>query len=164
MMLCMCLCTLLCQAQECDLWVAGHWVSLKAEEMQTEIKPGWSIAGKKLKDTRVLYLWGRTALQMTDDRRPVLRVRPAGQETLVDYALVRLRQRRDYRRLPKDQLRDNDYVRLEPEHFDIKVEGDDAFVCTPLANLPAGEYILVCLTQTLQEQQAGYRVFPMRVP
>lgn len=160
----MCLCALLCQAQECDLRVAGHWVSLKAEEMQTEIKPGWSIAGKKLKDTRVLYLWGHTALQMTDDRRPVLRVRPAGQETLVDYALVRLRQRRDYRRLPKDELRDNDYVRLEPEHFDIQVEGDDAFVCTPLASLPAGEYILVCLTQTLREQQAGYRVFPMRVP
>lgn len=164
MMLCVCLCALLCRAQECELQVAGHWVSLRAEEMQTEIKPGWSIAGKKLKDTRVLYLWGRSALQMTDDRRPVLRVHPADQETLVDYALLRLKQRRDHRRLPKDELRDNTYVRLEPEHFDIRVEGDDAFVCTPRVDMSAGEYILVCLTQTIQEGQAGYRVFPLRVP
>lgn len=163
-LLLLCLRAFLCQAQDVSLQVAGRWVSLKADEMQTEIKPGWSIAGKKLKDTRVLYLWGKSALQMTDDRKPALRVNPGIQETLVDYALIRLKTRRDHRRLPRERLRDNTYVRLEPEHFSIQAEGKDAFVCTPNVSLPPGEYILTCLNQTLSEEQAGYKVYPFRIP
>ena len=97
----LCLYASLCQAQEVSLRVADSWVSLKMEEMQTEIKPGWSIAGKKLKDTRVLYLWGKSSRQVTDDRKPVLKVEPGERETLVDYALVQLKRRRDHRRLAK---------------------------------------------------------------
>ena len=87
----LCLYASLCQAQEVSLRVADSWVSLKMEEMQTEIKPGWSIAGKKLKDTRVLYLWGKSSRQVTDDRKPVLKVEPGERETLVDYALIQLK-------------------------------------------------------------------------
>ncbi len=160
----LCLHASLCQAQDVSLRVAGSWVHVDAEEMQTEIKPGWSIAGKKLKDTRVLYLWGKSSRQLTDDRMPVLRVEPGEHETLVDYALIRLKKRRDHRRLPKEQLRDNDYVRLEPSHFSIQADGDEAFVCKPLASLQPGEYVLVCLSQTLGQEQAGYRVYPLSVP
>ena len=103
----LCLHASLCQAQEVSLRVADSWVPLKMEEMQTEIKPGWSIAGKKLKDTRVLYLWGKSSRQVTDDRKPVLKVEPGERETLVDYALVQLKRRRDHRRLAKSELRDN---------------------------------------------------------
>lgn len=160
----LCLHASLCQAQDVSLRVADSWVRVDAEEMQTEIKPGWSIAGKKLKDTRVLYLWGKSSRQLSDDRTPVLRVEPGERETLVDYALIRLKKRRDHRRLPKEQLRDNDYVRLEPSHFSIQPDGDEAFVCRPLANLQPGEYVLVCLSQALGQEQAGYRVYPLSIP
>jgi len=160
----LCLHASLCQAQEVSLGVGGSWVALEAEEMQAEIKPGWTIAGKKLRDTRVLYLWGKRSRQTADDRMPVIRVNPGARETLADYALVRLRCRRDHRRLPKAVLRDNEYVRLEPSLFSIRAEGKQDFVCKPLACLHPGEYVLVCLSQTTDEKQAGYRVYPFSVP
>ena len=163
-LLLLCLHAVLCQAQDVSLRVADSWVRVDAEEMQTEIKPGWSIAGRKLKDTRVLYLWGKQSRQLTDDRMPVFRVEPGEKETLVDYALIRLKRHRDHRRLPKDQLRDNEYVRLEPSHFSIQAEGREAFVCKPLESMQPGEYVLVCLSQTLSEEQAGYRVYPFCIP
>lgn len=160
----LCLYASLCQAQEVSIRVADSWVPLKMEEMQTEIKPGWSIAGKKLKDTRVLYLWGKSSRQVTDDRKPVLKVEPGERETLVDYALVQLKRRRDHRRLAKSELRDNKYVRLEPPQFTIQADGKQSFVCRPVENLAPGEYVLVWLCQTLKDEQAGYRVFPFSIP
>ncbi len=160
----LCLQASLCQAQEVSLRVAGSWVRLGAEEMQTEIKPGWTIAGQKLKDTRVVYLWGKLSRQMADDRKPVLRVEPGDQEPLVDYALIRLKRKRDHRRLPKDQLRDNEYVRLEPSRFSIQADGKQAFVCKPLYSLQPGEYVLAYLGQTLTQEQAGYLVYPFTIP
>lgn len=160
----LCLLTVCSHAQKISLQVADNWVELHAEEMQTEIKPGWSIAGRKLKDKRVLYLWGKTSRQMTDDRKPLLMVEPAEKETLVDYALIKLSTRRDHRRLPKDVLRENTYMRLEPPGFSIKPEGKEAFVCQPFTSLTPGEYILVYLSQTLEEHEAGYRVYPFSIP
>ena len=150
----LCLYASLCQAQEVSLRVADSWVPLKMEEMQTEIKPGWSIAGKKLKDTRVLYLWGKSSRQVTDDRKPVLKVEPGERETLVDYALVQLKRRRDHRRLAKSEL----------PQFTVKADGKQAFVCQPAESLAPGEYVLVWLCQTLKDEQAGYRVFPFSIP
>ncbi|MGN1257059.1 MAG: hypothetical protein ACI4UA_07845 [Bacteroidaceae bacterium] len=160
----LCLLPAFCHAQMVSLRVADTWIELNREEMQTEIKPGWSIAGRKLKDKRVLYLWGKTSRQMTDDRRPELRVEPEEKETLVDYALIRLDVRRDHRRLPKPILRENSYTRLEPTDFSIRPDGKQAFVCRPLNNLPSGEYILVCLEQTVEKHQAGYRVHAFSIP
>ncbi len=160
----LCLLAVCCHAQKISLQVADNWVELHAEEMQTEIKPGWSIAGRKLKDKRVLYLWSKTSRQMTDDRKPLLMVEPAEKETLVDYALIKLSTRRDHRRLPKDVLRENTYMRLEPPGFSIKPEGKEAFVCQPLTSLTPGEYILVYLSQTIEEHEAGYRVYPFSIP
>ena len=160
----LCLLAVCCHAQKISLQVADSWVELHAEEMQTEIKPGWSIAGRKLKDKRVLYLWGKKSRQMTDDRKPLLMVEPAEKETLVDYALIKLSTRRDHRRLPKDVLRENTYMRLEPPGFSIKPEGKEAFVCQPLTSLTPGEYILVYLSQTIEEHEAGYKVYPFSIP
>ena len=101
---------------------------------------------------------------MTDDRKPLLMVEPAEKETLVDYALIKLSTRRDHRRLPKDVLRENTYMRLEPPGFSIKPEGKEAFVCQPFTSLTPGEYILVYLSQTLGEHEAGYKVYPFSIP
>ena len=65
-------CPFLVKAQNVKLQVAGTWVNLSEEEMQTEIKPGWTIAGKKLKDTQVVYLWGKSSHQISDDSQPGL--------------------------------------------------------------------------------------------
>ena len=85
-------------------------------------------------------------------------------ETLVDYALVQLKRRRDHRRLAKSELRDNKYVRLEPPQFTIQADGKQSFVCRPVENLAPGEYVLVWLCQTLKDEKAGYRVFPLSNP
>ena len=55
-------------------------------------------------------------------------------------------------------------MRLEPPGFSIKPEGKEAFVCQPLTSLTPGEYILVYLSQTIEEHEAGYRVYPFSIP
>ena len=65
-------------------------------------------------------------------------------ETLVDYALVQLKRRRDHRRLAKSELRDNKYVRLEPPQFTIKADGKQAFVCQPAESLGRSQWERSC--------------------
>ena len=81
---------------------------------------------------------------------------------LFDYALIRLKRYNGYRKLPKVKLLENDYIRLEPNVFDVKAEGD-SFVCQPCEPLAAGEYILICLSQKAIGDLGDLLVFPFCV-
>ena len=104
------------------------------------------------------------ARQLTDDQMPTFRLTPAQGETLVDYALIRLRAKRQWRVLPNALLRLNSYHRIEPKYFYIKPAGDTAFEFHPLAALNRGAYILVNLAQQPVGELQDYVVYPFQVP
>lgn len=150
------------QAQQVEIAVGDGWAEIPAQQTQSELKPGWKIVDYQMKSRLMHYLSGGHASQLTDGNRPVLRVTPGPDEVLVDYAVIRLKCFKSYRKLPKTKLSDNEYMRLEPRCFDIKAH-NDAFICQPTQPLQSGEYILVPLSQKPVGELEDLRIYPFSV-
>jgi len=151
-------------AQKVELKVADNFVELAAEQTQSELKPGWIILDVKMKDKLVHYLTGGHATQLTDDNMPQFHIVPGKDEVLNDYALIRLLNKKNYRKLPKSEVRENNYKRVEPADFNIKSDGDNGFLCYPTEALVAGEYILLNISQHPIGNLKDLKVYPFRVP
>lgn len=154
--------SLIAQAQKVEISVAGNWAEIPAQQTQSELKPGWKIVDYQMKSRLVHYLSGGHASQLADGNRPVFRVTPSEKEVLIDHVLIRLKAFKDYRKFPKAILIENEYMRLEPNHFDIRAE-EDAFVCQPRQPLLPGEYILVNLKQNPIGDLSDLLVYPFCV-
>ena len=153
---------LIARAQRVEIAVEGSWAEIPAQQTQSELRPGWKIVDYQMKSHLVHYLSGGHASQLTDGNRPVFRVTPSEKEVLVDYALIRLKEFKYYRKLPKVKLTDNEYILLEPNSFDVRAE-EDAFVCQPHQPLAPGDYILVNLTQQPVGDLGDLLVYPFCV-
>lgn len=151
-------------AQQVELKVADNFVKLAAEQTQSELKPGWIIFDIKMKDKVTHYLDGGHSSQLTDDNMPEFHIIPAENEVLADYAVIRLLNKKYYRKLPKSNLLENDYKRVEPASFFIKSDGDNGFVCHPLEALTKGEYILLNLKQKPIGDLEDLKVYTFQVP
>lgn len=132
-------------AQKVEVRVGGNWVEIPVQQTQSELKPGWKIVDYQMKGKVTRYLMGSHASQTTDGTRPVFRVTPAQKEVLVDYVVVRLKNAKEYRKMFRPLLIECNYMRLEPNNFDIRAESD-SFICQPRQPLKPGDYILSCLT------------------
>lgn len=153
---------ILALAQKADVYmvVNGNAVAPRADHFMTEVKPGWKIVDVKLKDKTFHYLWGHQASQTADGRQPVFDIYPP--KELISYRLIRLKQKKQYRLLPKAHLTDNDYMELSLTHFSIQPIGELGFRCTPLLPLQPGEYILVDAGQDMSDMQK-VTVYPFTV-
>lgn len=155
-------CVLDATAQKVEIAVGSSWAEIPVQQTQSELKPGWKIVDYQMKSRLTHYLSGSHATQLAEGNRPAFRVTPGDKEVLVDYALIRLKCYKYYRKLPVTKLMDNTYIRLEPNMFDIKFESD-AFVCQPRQSLVPGEYILVCLSQQPVGELSDLLVYPFCV-
>ena len=151
-------------AQKVELKVQDSFLDIDVEQTQTELKPGWTVFDIKLKDKFVHYLNGAHAAQQTDGNTPLFHIIPATDEVLANYALIRLQSRKYYRKLPKSNVRENEYKRVEPADFFIKSDGDNGFICQPLEALGKGDYILLNLAQTPIGNLQDLKVYPFTVP
>ena len=151
-------------AQKVELKVRDNFATLKAEQTQSELKPGWTVFDIKLKDKLTRYLSGGHSSQLTDDNMPEFHIIPAEDEVLADYAIIRLLNKKYYRKFPKSEIRENNYKRVEPANFHIKSDGDNGFVCHPLDALLKGDYILLNLKQKPIGDLKDLKVFSFQVP
>ena len=154
-----CLIPLMALAQKVEIAIGEGWAEIPAQQTQSELKPGWKIVDYQMKSKLTHYLSGGHASQLAEGNRPIFRVTPSEKEVLIDYALIRLKAMKYYRKLFKPLLVDNNYTRLEPNHFDIKAESD-SFICQPQQPLQSGEYILVNLTQSPIGELQDLLVYP----
>lgn len=151
-------------AQKVELKVMDNFAILTAEQTQSELKPGWIVFDIKLKDKLIHYLSGGSSSQLTDDNMPEFHIVPAEHEVLADYAIIRLQKKKYYRKLPKNEILENDYKKVEPAHFFIKSDGDDGFICHPLEALAKGEYILLNIKQSPIGNLKDLKVYSFQVP
>ena len=151
-------------AQKVELKVQDSFLEIDVEQTQTELKPGWTVFDIKLKDKLIHYLNGSHAAMLADDGKPLFHIIPEKDEVLADYALIRLQSKKYYRKLPKSNVRENEYKRLEPADFSIKSDGNDGFICQPLETLEKGNYILLNLAQTPIGNLQDLKVYPFTVP
>lgn len=134
---------------------------LKAVTSQTDVRRGWDIQGVNVGRRTIRCFPGRRALQLANSQ-PTFAIYPR-QESLNDYALVRLKEKRACRLLPETTLANCPYTRVELKAFRIENLPDMGFAVTPLAPLAPGEYILVNLAQPPVGEQENIRAFPFSV-
>ena len=151
-------------AQRVELKVQDNFAKLTAEQTQSELKPGWTVFDIKLKDKLTHYLNGGHSSQLTDDNMPEFHIIPAENEVLADYAIIRLQSKKYYRKIPRSNILENDYKRIEPAHFFIKSDGDNGFICHPLDALFKGEYILLNIKQNPIGDLKDLKVYSFQVP
>lgn len=134
---------------------------LQSISTQTETRPGWDIQGISVGRKAVRYLYGKQSRQRCGVH-PTWALYP-DPEKLNDYALIRLKVKRDHRRLPSTRWEDCPRQRVELPAFRIENLPDMGFAVTPVRALEPGEYILVNLAAPPVNEQGDLPVFDFSV-
>lgn len=150
------------QAQTVDILSEAGIFRINDQTTQSERKAGWRIADIQMKSTVHRYLWGTRAKQLADDNRPQFIV---DTDTLLlsDMALIRLKRKKEYRRIPEPEVKDNQYISVDLNSFDIRPYGDECFLIRPLRALAPGEYIFTWTTGPRIGDLADWKVWPFSV-
>ena len=150
------------RAQEITLMGDGVSFPIEVQQTQTEVKPGWKIVDIQLKDKYQRYLWGTKAKQLADSNRPQFVV---DTDTLLlnDMLLIKLKTKKEYRRIPKPQIQDNKYIRVDLSTFSIDAVGEESFLIRPIQELEPGEYIFTWPTRETVGELQDWMVWPFSV-
>lgn len=150
------------EAQTVVLLDDGHAFPIEKEQTQTELKPGWQIVDIKLKSKVQRYLWGTCARQYSSSRLPRFVVNT---DTLLlsDMVLIRLKAKREYRRIPKPVMLNNKHTVVDLTTFSIEPEGEESFVIQPLQPLAPGEYIFAWTTAPVVGELDDWYVWPFSI-
>lgn len=150
------------QAQTVDILSDGKVFRIEEQTTQSEKKAGWRIADIQMKSTLQRYLWGTRAKQLADNNRPQFIV---DTDTLLlsDMALIRLKKKKQYRRIPEPEVKENPCIIVDFNNFDIKPYGDDNFLICPLKALEPGEYLFTWTTGPKIGELEDWKVWPFSV-
>lgn len=132
-------------AQSISILSDGKTFPIEVQQTQTELKPGWKIVDIQLKSKMHRYLWGKTAKQYADTANPQFIV---DTDTLLlsDMVLIKLKTKKEYRRIPKAQIKENKRIYVDLSTFRIEAYGKESFLICPIQKLDPGEYIFTWST------------------
>lgn len=149
-------------AQSVTIMEDGHSFVIEPQQTQSELKPGWKIIDLQLKSTVRRYLWGATAKQMSNSPQPKFIV---DTDTLLlsNMVLIKLKGKKEYRRISKPQIHDNKCTFVDLSTFSIDAYGDDLFLISPVQPLKPGEYIFTWTTLSPIGELADWLVWPFSV-
>ncbi len=136
--------------------------AIEPTSTQTEIKPGWKIVDYKLPNKAVRYLWGAHSHQTTENGKPSFVIRPLNCQ-LTDFALIRLKEKKQYRRFPSPNLAECEMNRIDLDFAKIELAGEDQYLVQPLLPLKPGEYVWVNTMGKPLNNFGDIEVFPFTV-
>ena len=147
------------RAQTVSLFSDGKTLEIEHVQTQTEIKPGWKIVDIQLKSTRQRYLWGNTAKQYIRDTRPQFII---DTDTLLlsDMVVMKLKTKKEYRKIPKAKIQDNDCIYVDFNTFIIEPHEEESFLIRPTQPLEPGEYLITWTTLSPIGQLEDWLVWP----
>lgn len=150
------------KAQKVSILDGSIAFPIQAQQTQTEINPGWQIADIKLKSKYQRYLWGGKAKQLSENSMPQFIV---DTDTLLlsDMVLIKLKAKKEYRKIPKPEIRDNKCIHVDFYSFRIEAYDDDTFLIQPLQELESGEYLFTWKTKEPVGKLADWIVWPFSV-
>lgn len=143
------------------IYVNDQPYPMKSVTSQIELKRGWDIQGINVGSKTIRYFSGKHAKLITDDK-PSFAIYPDKQR-LNDYVLIRLKEKREYRRMPAAEFSECDYMRIELDQFDIQNLPEMGYKVTPSKPLFPGEYILVDITQKRVNQYGDFKAYDFTV-
>lgn len=147
------------RAQQVSIVADGIVFPIEQQQTQTEIKPGWKIVDIQLKSTRQRYLWGNTAKQYIRDTRPQFII---DTDTLLlsDMVVMKLKTKKEYRKIPKAKIQDNDCIYVDFNTFIIEPHEEESFLIRPTQPLEPGEYLITWTTLSPIGQLEDWLVWP----
>lgn len=150
------------KAQTVDMLADGKLFRIGRQTTQCERKAGWNIAGIQTKSTLQRYLWGARSKQLTDSRLPQFVV---DTDTLLlsDMVMIKLTRKREYRKVPAAEVKENPCVYVDLNNFDIQPYGEEGFLIRPLKDLAPGEYIFTWTTGAKIGELEDWSVWPFSV-
>ncbi len=150
------------QAQTVDYVSDGKSFRINSQVTQSEMKAGWRVMDIQMKSTVVRYLWGARSKQLVDSNHPQFAI---DTDTLLlsDMVLIKLKKKKEYRRIPESEVKENRYTVVDFNNFDIKPYGEDGFLIRPTASLSPGEYIFTWTTGQRIGELKDWIVWPFSV-
>lgn len=164
LMLCACFCTKAQMAQPAPnvfIYTGRTAYPMRTVTSQTEVRKGWDIQGINVGRKPLRYFWGAHAGQTTGTQ-PKFAIYPRTQN-LNDYVLIRLKGKKEYRRMPEPEVKDCDYTRVDLNAFSIENLPDMGFAVMPTTPLLPGEYILVDITQQEVNPYGDFKAYDFTV-
>lgn len=143
------------------IYIGENLFPMTTVTSQTEIKKGWDVQGVNVGGKSIRYFWGAHAKQVAE-AQPKFAIYPRTQN-LNDYVLIRLKGKKEYRRMPSADVKDCDYTRIDLDGFTIENLPDMGFTVSPKAPLAPGEYILTDITQQSVNQYGDFKAYDFRI-
>ncbi len=150
------------QAQTVDFMTDGKLFRIDEQITQSEKKPGWRIVDIQMKSTIQRYMWGAHSKQLVDSNRPQFVVN-TDSLLLCDMVLIKMKEKREYRKIPQAEINDNACIYVDFNNFDIQSYGDESFLICPLKALESGEYIFTWTTTPKVGELEDWKVWPFSV-
>lgn len=147
------------QPSAVNILVGDSLYELPPVASQSEIKPGWKIVDIKLKDKTIRYLWGKHAKQLTDNKTPTF-VIDVRKDVLHDFAIVKLDERKQYRKFPHADVKECRPQRIDLDWMKIELLKDERYRITPISPMEPGEYVIVNLQGKAINEYGDVEVYP----
>lgn len=135
---------------------------IEPQTTQTETKAGWKIVDYQTRSKTVRYLWGTHSKQPIEHSLPSFYINP-GTSQLIDFAIIRLVPKRDYRKMPKAQLKECTYMTFDLYTVTAELLPDDNYKVTLKEPLKPGEYIITQMTQKPADEMGNIIVYPFTI-
>lgn len=143
--------------------IADSLYALPSAVTQTEVKPGWKIADvAETKSKTKRYIWGAHAKQLADSEQPKL-VLKVSNGTLHDIILIRLKEKKEYRLMPKVNPMECEPIFIDLTTFNIQLLSDERYLISPLQPLQKGEYIIIDTSAKAVNEMGDMRVHEFTV-
>ncbi len=99
---------------------------------------------------------GRGATQTVEGGRPRFLVTTGQDARLADFAIIRLRTTRRWRRLPQSELTANTRLAVDLGTFTVRETAEGRYEIEPLEPLPPGQYVLLNMNQRPMGSELAY--------
>lgn len=132
-------------AQPDVVWmgIGDSLYAISPSPTQTEVKPGWKIADvAETKSKSIRYVWGAHARQLAEGNLPRLVLKPV-QGTLHDFVILKLKQKKQYRKFAKPKIEDCNPIYIDLHSFRIELLPDGRYSITPHQPMQPGEYVII---------------------
>lgn len=159
------------------LWLLPHFVSAQTSvsiligdsactisevTTQTELKPGWKIVDIQTNGKLTRYLWGKHSRQFADDQQPTFIIHTGGYK-LTDFAIIKLKEKKEYRRFAQHNLYECDFNRIDLDIMEIAILDDDKYRVRFHAPQSPGEYVIVNLKSAPVNDMGDVKVYPYTI-
>lgn len=147
---------------EVSILVDDSVCSIAPVTTQSEYKPGWKIVDLQTRGKTSRYLWGKHSRQFADDRQPTFVIR-TGTFRINDYAVIRLKEKKELRQFPSHNLYECGHQPIDLDLMNITPAGEGIYRVRFRVPQQPGEYVILNMKSTPINDMGDINVYPYTI-